>query len=245
MTKVTITLEPNNTVSGSWVGEPKTTSDAALRDLCKTHISESLNDYRFFGNLRAAIAWLPAAVTFALIAYAVDLVEEPNLTLLGGLVALQGITLALILATQWFLQVRQRDARWAATVAQENYMQEKPGPLPSFYELTRVRARERAKKNADGSDRKRGRRWRADKPTYALILFFLALMAGQIFVIRAKVPACPNESMPWSWLCGGSKSADPDTDKTGGNSNSQNPPSNSQNPTPDNATEQPAKTGGG
>jgi len=126
MTKLTITLKPDKTVSGSWEDEPKAPSDAALRDLCKTHISESLNDYRYFGNLRAAIAWLPAVVTFTLIAYAIDLVKEPDLTLFKWLIGLQGITLVLILATQWFLQLRQKDARWAATVAQENYMQEKP-----------------------------------------------------------------------------------------------------------------------
>lgn len=67
---VDVVVKEGEKVLHQFRANPAASADGAvLREMIKANATEALNDHRFFGNLRAAIAWLPAVIVLTLISY--------------------------------------------------------------------------------------------------------------------------------------------------------------------------------
>lgn len=84
------------------VAEPSD-ADKLRIDFYKDHYKEFMNNYRYFGSLRAAIAWTPATITIALATFLIKEMQAPVVPVMLAL----GAVLVMIFATNIHLHREQ------------------------------------------------------------------------------------------------------------------------------------------
>lgn len=153
-------------------------------------LREARDQFRYYGNLRAMVAWLPAVITVTMLAFIFDKIPEPGEEVVVGSVAVLGAVLAMIFIVQMTFQRRQRVAMLLARRLQEDWRAAIDGadqPLLTLRELSReVLARERS-----------WRSYRPDAASWALAFFFVVLLTIQIaFVAHADAVKRPHPGAP-------------------------------------------------
>jgi hypothetical protein len=101
-------------------------------DFYKAHYAEAMSSYRYFGTLRAAIAWTPATIAMTLITYLATgaFVKEHVLLWYAVPLALAGV-FVLIFVANVHLQKQQRKSSNAAKKAQHYWVTQ--NQTPRFY----------------------------------------------------------------------------------------------------------------
>jgi hypothetical protein len=150
------------------------------RDLLKAHYSEGMNAYRYFGTLRAQIAWAPAIILVALITFVakdtdVLKIYEFRFILPGVML---GVFAAIYLANH-YLQIQQRKCSNVAKRA-EHYWQrdEVPDVGPSFFALRNSSNKENAQIRSSN---------KPDMPSFCLLVFLVLLWGLHFFAIMYSV----------------------------------------------------------
>ncbi len=126
--------------------------DNAVRDLYKAHYAEAMSNYRFFGTLRAAIAWTPAVIAMTAVTYAANQLSFvqlwPNLIPSAFLLV---VFLCIHLANR-HLQVQQDRCLQIATAAQDAIGSDAPArPLRRYTDLYKTVRCDRGRPRYDPS----------------------------------------------------------------------------------------------
>lgn len=158
-----------------------------IGDYYKDLYKEAMSDFRYFGNLRAQIAWQPATIIVAAITFALDKVKLTDVSWLPvstptALVIVFAVVALLIFFANYYLQTQQNVSKKIAVQAHKNCIQIlncKDFPAKSYSELKK-------EANSGGS-----LVW-PDRPSW-LLLGFLVTLAGcvSLFVLAQKTDPPP------------------------------------------------------
>ena len=89
------------------------------REILKAHYAEAMNGYRYFGTLRAQIAWAPAIILVALITFVAQRADSALFSAFSFIpIGAMFVVFCLIYFANHYLQIQQRNCSNAAKLAE-------------------------------------------------------------------------------------------------------------------------------
>lgn len=169
-------------------------------EVYREHYKEAMNSFRYFGTLRAQIAWLPAMIALAAAtyfgkSYAFDLyVGGINIPL--SFIGLLFILL-LIFVANYYLQKQQENCTMVAKTFQEKWLEppemQDDAPPKSYHQILKEEKEVRkiltpAQKKQPENEKYHSRQL-FDPSSIHLMVFFFALLATQFVIVSYGTPS--------------------------------------------------------
>jgi type II secretory pathway pseudopilin PulG len=177
-------------------------ADAVAR--IEAQLGEARDEFRYYGNLRGQIAWLPAVITFTVFNIILQIFGTGVSSLL---VIFMAAALVVILLSVWLIQFgfqrRQKRANLAAGALSDRYEALMGGAAGATGMPVPAGTADEAKSYRTLRREVRPGRL-PDGASWGLLVFFALLVAAQLWVASGLVTvpaACAAESLPARILC--------------------------------------------